>query len=53
MALSEMIGGLTIKDKIPQIEVAIGDQQCVLSFRVLEPPTDADKERMREFGHQT
>ncbi|HEY8096154.1 MAG TPA: TRAM domain-containing protein, partial [Methylobacter sp.] len=39
MALSEMIGGLTIKDKIPQIEVAIGDQQCVLSFRVLEPPT--------------
>ena len=52
MALSDMIGGLTIKDKIPQIEVAIGDQQCVLAFRVLEPPTDADKERMRDFAHQ-
>lgn len=52
MDLSEMIGGLTIKDKIPQIEVAIGDSDCVLAFRVLEPPTEEDKERMRLFGHQ-
>lgn len=52
MALSEMIGGLTIRDKIPQIEVAIGDTDCVLSVRVLEPPTPADKERMRAFAHQ-
>ena len=52
MDLSEMIGGLSIKDKIPQIEVAIGDDDCVLAFRVLEPPTTEDKERMRDFGHQ-
>ena len=52
MELSEMIGGLTIKDKIPQIEVAIGDEDCVLAFRVLEPPTSEDKERMRAFGQQ-
>ncbi len=52
MDLSEMIGGLTIKDKIPQIEVAIGDADCVLAFRVLEPPTDEDKNRMRDFGHK-
>jgi 23S rRNA (uracil1939-C5)-methyltransferase len=52
MDLSEMIGGLTIKDKIPQIEVAIGDDDCVLAFRVLEPPTVEDKERMRAFGRQ-
>lgn len=52
MDLSEMIGGLTVKDKIPQIEVAIGDEDCVLAFRVLEPPTAEDKERMREFGHK-
>jgi 23S rRNA (uracil1939-C5)-methyltransferase len=51
MDLSEMIGGLSIKDKIPQIEVAIGDDDCVLAFRVLEPPTTEDKERMRAFGH--
>jgi len=52
MDLSEMIGRLTVKDKIPQIEVAIGDDTCVLAFRVLEPPTIEDKERMRAFGHQ-
>lgn len=52
LALGEMIAGLSIKDKIPQIEVAIGDQDVVLAFRVLEPPTDADKQRMREFGEQ-
>jgi len=52
MDLSEMIGRLTIKDKIPQIEVAIGDEDCVLAFRVLEPPTAEDKDIMRGFGHQ-
>lgn len=50
MDLSEMIGTLSIKDKIPQIEVAIGDKDCVLAFRVLEPPTADDKEHMRNFG---
>jgi len=52
IALGEMIAGLSIKDKIPQIEVAIGDEDCVLAFRVLEPPSEADKQRMREFGHR-
>jgi 23S rRNA (uracil1939-C5)-methyltransferase len=52
LALGEMIAGLTIRDKIPQIEVAIGDTDCVLAVRVLEPPTDADKERMREYAHR-
>ncbi len=51
-ALGEMISELSIRDKIPQIEVAIGEGQCVLSFRVLEPPTDADQERMRIFGQE-
>jgi len=52
MNLSAMIGQLSIKDKIPQIEVAIGDDACVLAFRVLEPATDEDKEIMRRFGHE-
>lgn len=50
--LGEMIALLSVKDKIPQIEVAIGDEDCVLAFRVLEPPTDADKQILREFAHQ-
>nr|WP_036307636.1 23S rRNA (uracil(1939)-C(5))-methyltransferase RlmD [Methyloglobulus morosus] len=50
VALGEMIEGLSIRELIPQIEVAIGDEQCVLSIRVLEPPTADDQERMRAFG---
>ncbi len=50
LALSAMIGRLTIKDKIPQIEVAIGDGECVLAFRVLEAPTAEDERIMSEFG---
>jgi len=52
MDLSAMIGQLSIKDKIPQIEVAIGDDDCVLAFRVLEPASDEDKEIMRSFGQE-
>ncbi len=52
MALSEMIGDLSIRAKIPQIEVAIGDQECVLAIRVLEPPTEADQQRMLQFAKE-
>jgi len=49
LALGEMIAGLTIREKIPQIEVAIGDSQCVLSIRVLEPPSEVDQQIMKAF----
>jgi 23S rRNA (uracil1939-C5)-methyltransferase len=52
LALSEMIGQLSIKAQIPQIEVAIGDSDCVLAFRVMQPASDADKEILRTFAHQ-
>jgi 23S rRNA (uracil1939-C5)-methyltransferase len=51
-ALGDMIAGLSIRDKIPQIEVALGDEDCVLAFRVLEPPTENDQAQMRAFGQQ-
>ena len=52
VALGEMIAGLSIREKIPQIEVAIGDEQCVLAIRVLELPTAEDQEMMRAFGKE-
>jgi 23S rRNA (uracil1939-C5)-methyltransferase len=52
VALGEMIGQLSIRDKIPQIEVAIGDEQCVLSIRVLEPPTAEDMDIMKAFERE-
>ena len=51
LALGELIGSLTIRDKIPQIEVALGDTVCVLAVRVLEPPSAEDLEKMRDFSH--
>ncbi|MBS7820967.1 23S rRNA (uracil(1939)-C(5))-methyltransferase RlmD [Wohlfahrtiimonas chitiniclastica] len=49
-ALSALIGDLTLLDKIPQIEVAIGSAQVALSFRVLETPTEEDEAKLKAFG---
>lgn len=52
MELSAMIGDLSIRDRVPQIEVAIGDDQTVLAIRVMDPPTEQDKQRMHELAQQ-
>ena len=49
-ALSELIGALSIKARLPQIEVAVAENDIALVFRVLDPPTDNDNERFRQFG---
>ncbi|WP_456413005.1 23S rRNA (uracil(1939)-C(5))-methyltransferase RlmD [Thiolapillus sp.] len=48
--LSTLIGSLSIAARIPQIEVAMDDLRCVLIFRLLEPLTHADGEKLREFA---
>lgn len=48
--LSELIAGLSLKDRLPQIEVAVGDDRAALVFRVLEDPTEDDLARFRDFG---
>lgn len=50
MPLSDMIGRLSIRDRVPQIEVSMGDDSCVLVFRVLEPPTAEDSMILQQFG---
>lgn len=51
-ALGDLIGGLSIRERIPQIEAAVGDNAAALSFRTLTPPTAADREALRAFGQQ-
>ncbi len=51
-ALSELIGGLSIRDRVPQIEMSMDDERCVLIFRVLEPLSEADQERIIAFAEQ-
>jgi len=48
--LSDLVGALSIKARLPQIEVAVAENDIALVFRVLDPPTDADLDRFREFG---
>ena len=47
---AELITTLSIKERVPQIEVAVGDERTALVFRVLQTPSHADLEIMRGFG---
>ncbi len=48
--LSNLIGALSIRARLPQIEVAIGENSISLVFRVLDPPDDEDKRLLTAFG---
>ena len=50
--LRELIGELSNADRIPQIEVAVGEHVTVLVFRLLEPWTDDDAAKVRAFADQ-
>lgn len=50
--LARLIEGLSIRDRIPQIEVAGGDAVMSLNVRVLAPPSETDRERLRAFGER-
>ena len=47
--LSRLVTRLSIPARIPQIEVAVGDDLTVLVVRVLEPPSATDREVLRAF----
>ena len=48
--LAALVEGLSIRDKVPQVEVAAGDGAAALVFRVMEAPTAEDLERLEGFG---
>ena len=48
--LSELIARLSIRSRVPQIEVAVADNATALVFRVLDPPGEADLACLREFA---
>lgn len=50
LPLSELIESLSIKERVPQIEVAMGDDQCVLVFRILESLSADDERALLAFG---
>ena len=50
--LSTLFSGLSIADRIPQIEAVVGDGPVVLSLRVLSEPSGADREALAAFERQ-
>ncbi len=51
-ALRELISGLNARDRIPQIEIAAGDDATALVLRHLDPLTDADLDDLRDFARR-
>ena len=51
-ALRQLIDGLSICEQLPQIELAIGDPEIVLVFRVLAWPSEEDQKLLRAFAEQ-
>ena len=50
--LARLIEALSIRDRLPQIEVAGGDAVMSLNLRVLAPPSTADLAQLRSFGER-
>ena len=48
--LRALVACMDQRDRLPQIELAVGDEVVALVLRHLEPLTDADLARLREFG---
>jgi 23S rRNA (uracil1939-C5)-methyltransferase len=48
--LRELVGRLSIRDRLPQIEVAVGDAATVLVLRILAPLNAADEAVLRDFA---
>jgi len=51
-ALKALVGELSIYMRIPQIEIAVGDDATAMIFRNLEPFIDSDIDKLRAFAQQ-
>jgi 23S rRNA (uracil1939-C5)-methyltransferase len=50
--LSELVAKLSIRARLPQIEIAIAENAVAMVFRVLDEPTDADRTLLIAFGEK-
>lgn len=50
LPLRDLIAAMEQRDRLPQIELAVGDDVTALVLRHLEPLSAADAQRLREFG---
>jgi len=50
LPLRELVGAMRARDRLPQIELAVGDTTTALVLRHLEPLLEEDLERLRRFA---
>jgi 23S rRNA (uracil1939-C5)-methyltransferase len=50
LPLRDLIYGMDQRDRLPQIELAVGDEVTAMVLRHLEPLSAADLQRLREFA---
>ena len=50
--LRELVSALSIRSRLPQIEIAVGDAAVVLVLRVLDPPSAPDEALLRAFAER-
>ena len=51
-ALAALVETLELRERVPQVEVAVGDGPPALVFRVMAEPGEADIGRLRAFGQR-
>lgn len=52
LPLRELIGAMDARERLPQIELAMGDEVCALVLRNLEPLSPGDVKKLRAFAAQ-
>ncbi|WP_404980035.1 MULTISPECIES: 23S rRNA (uracil(1939)-C(5))-methyltransferase RlmD [unclassified Caballeronia] len=50
--LRHLVAALSIRDRMPQIELAVGSDVTALVLRILEPLTEADEALLRTFADE-
>lgn len=48
--LAELVGGMDLRERLPQVEVAVADECIALVFRVMAEPGEGDLARLRAFA---
>jgi 23S rRNA (uracil1939-C5)-methyltransferase len=48
--LAQLLGALEIRQQVPQIEVAVADDDTALVLRVLAAPGEGDRAKLRDFA---
>jgi 23S rRNA (uracil1939-C5)-methyltransferase len=48
--LAELVETLSLREKLPQVEVAAGDEAAALVFRVMDAPSAEDVQKLERFG---